>query len=69
MRVLSRIVKNVLIVNLDNLEDGKLLPTCHGFKVCMGAHYIGGYIRDNDPKQDCLKERKATWEQNIFMIK
>ena len=33
---------SVLIVNLDNLEAGKVFGARHRFKVCMGARYLGG---------------------------
>ena len=35
----------------------------------MGAHYFGGYIEVDKYKHNCLKERRATWEQNISTIK
>ena len=37
----------------------------HGFKVCMGARYLRGYIGDNESKRNWLKERMLTWEKNI----
>ena len=40
----------------------------HGFKVCMGVRYIGGYIEYNDPKREWLKERTETWDHNISTI-
>ena len=40
----------------------------HGFKVCMGARYLGGYIGDNYYKHDWLIERTLTWEKNISTI-
>ena len=41
----------------------------HGFKVCTGARYLGGYIGDDESKQDCLRERTLIWEKNIGIIK
>ena len=40
----------------------------HGFRVCTGAYYLGGYIDDNEPKRDWLRERTLTWEKNTKMI-
>ena len=37
----------------------------HGFKVCTGAHYLGGYIGDDESKHNWLRERTLTWEKNI----
>ena len=34
-----------------------------GFRVCTGAHYIGGYISDDESKLDWLRERTLTWER------
>ena len=48
--------KKVLIVHPDNLEARKLFVLRHKFKVCMGAHYLGSYIGDENSKRDCLKE-------------
>ena len=41
----------------------------HGFKVCTGARYLGGYIRDDKSKIDWLIERPLTWEKNISTIR
>ena len=38
---------SVLIVCTDNIEAGKVFGACHGFRLCTGARYIGGYIGDN----------------------
>ena len=40
----------------------------HGFRVCTGARYFGGYIGDNNSKHDWLRERTLTWEKNINTI-
>ena len=53
--------KIVLIVHPDNLEARKLFGARHGFKVCMGEHYLGGYIGDDESKQDCMKYHTAAW--------
>ena len=34
----------------------------------MGARYLGGYIRENESKRNCLRERTLTWEKNINTI-
>ena len=48
--------KIVLIVHTNNLKDRKLFGLCRGFKLYMGARYLGGYIRDDESKPECLKE-------------
>ena len=60
--------KSVLIVRPDNIESGKLFGARHGFMVCMGAHYLGGYIKDDNSKRDWLRECTLTWENNISTI-
>ena len=60
---------SVLIVSPENLEAGKVFRARHGFKVCTGARYLGGYIRDNNSKHDCLRESTLTWENNINTIR
>ena len=37
----------------------------HGFRVCTGARYLGGYIGDDESKRNWLRERTLTWEKNI----
>ena len=44
--------KIVLIVHPDIIETGKHVCLRHGFKVCTGVCYLGGFIRDDDPKRD-----------------
>ena len=41
--------KSVLIVLRENIEARKVSIQRHGFKVCTGAHYLGGYIGDMSP--------------------
>ena len=53
--------KNTLIVRPDNLEVGMLFGSHNGFRVCMGARYLGGYIGDDKSKRDWLRERMLTW--------
>ena len=40
----------------------------HGFKVCKGARYLGGYIREDESKRDWLRECTMKWEKNINTI-
>ena len=60
--------KSVLIVHLENLEDRKDFGAHHGFKVCTGACYLGGYIWDDESKIDWMRERTLTWDKNINTI-
>ena len=41
----------------------------HGFNVCTGARYIGGYLGDDNPKREWLKECTKTWERKFFTIR
>ena len=52
----------------ENIDTGKEFGACHGFKVCTGACYLGGYIRDDKYKSNWMRERKLTWENNINTI-
>ena len=52
-----------------NIEVGGLFGQCHGFKVCTGARYRGGYIGDDESKCDCLKNRTEEWESNIRVLR
>ena len=61
--------KSVLIVCPDNLEAGKIFRAHHRFRVCTGARYLGGYIRDDKSKQNWLRESTLTWEKNINTIR
>ena len=47
--------KSVLIVHPENLKARKEFGSRHGFKVCMGARYLEGYIRGNESKHDWLR--------------
>ena len=58
-----------MIVRPENIKVGKSFRARHGFKVCKGARYLGGYIGDNESKHDCLRERTLTWDKNIRMIR
>ena len=42
--------KSVLIVHPENLKVEKVFGVRHGFRVCMGAHYIRGYIGMMSPR-------------------
>ena len=52
-----------------NLKYGKEFGKRHGFKVCMGARYLGGYIGDDESKSDWMRERTLTLEKNIITIR
>ena len=52
----------------ENIEAGKMFGAHHGFKVCTGARYLRGYIRDNDSKRDWLRERMLKWDKSIGTI-
>ena len=60
---------SVLIIHPENIEAGKVFGRRHGFRVCMGAHYLGGFIGDNESNQDWLRECTLTWEKNINTIR
>ena len=64
----SEPTKSVLIVRLENIEAGKVSGARHGFRVCTGARYIGGYIGDDESKCNWLIERTLMWERNINTI-
>ena len=63
-----KLIKSVLILCPDNLEAGKVFGRRHGFRVCTGACYLGGYIGDDKSKLDWLRGRKLMWKKNINMI-
>ena len=56
-------------MHLENIKAGKEFGACHGFKVCTGARYLGGYIWDNKSKINWLREPTLTWEKNISTIR
>ena len=60
--------RSVLIVFPENIEAGKLFGARYRFRVCTGAHYLGGYIGGDKSKRDWLRERTLTWENNINTI-
>ena len=60
--------KRVLIVRPENIDSGKLFGARHLLKVCTGARYIGGYIRENKSKHDWMRERTLTREKNTSTI-
>ena len=62
------LTKSVLIERPHNLEAGKVFGRRHGFRVCTGAHYLGGCIGDDKSKRDWLRERTLTWQKNINTI-
>ena len=61
----SKPFKSVLIVHMDNIRIRKEFGARHGFKVCIGARYLGSYIRDDKTKIDWMRERMMTWEEGL----
>ena len=57
-----------LIVHLDNIETGKKFSLCNRFKFCNGVCVLGGFIVDNDPKNDWLQDCMEIWENIIRTI-
>ena len=60
--------KSILTLHPNNLKAGKSFFQCHGFKVCTGASYIGGYIGDEKFKGYCLKNWTDKWESDICVL-
>ena len=56
-------------MNLQNIKAGEEFVQPHGFKVCMGTHYLGGYIGYDKTKGDWLKKRTYKWERDIRDIR
>ena len=54
--------KSVLILCPENIEVREVFGAQHGFRVCTGAHDLGGYIGDNKSKRDWLRERTLMWK-------
>ena len=46
-----------------HFNSGKYFCKCHGFKLCMGARYLEGYIMDNKSNSNWLRYRTLTWEK------
>ena len=61
--------KRVLIVHPDNIVARKEFDLSHGFKVCTGIHYLGGFIEDDNYNIDWLKYCTLNWEKNIITIR
>ena len=57
-----------MIVCLDNPETRKLFGLRHGFKVCTGARYLGGFIGDDDSKRVWLLDCTLEWGNNVHTI-
>ena len=60
--------KIILAVHPDNLEARKRFGLSYGFKVCTGARYIGGFIKDDESKHEWLKVRMSKWKRSICKI-
>ena len=61
--------KNIIVLHPQNLESIEKFRQRHGFKVCMSACYIGGYIGDEKTKGDWLKEHTEKWEGDICALR
>ena len=57
-----------MFVHPQNLEAGESFGWRHGFKVCTGSLYLGGYITDDVSKGDWLKNSTEKWERDICAI-
>ena len=53
--------RSVLIVHPNNIKVEILFGTRYRFEVCMGAHYLGVLIGDDDYKQEWLIGRMEIW--------
>ena len=53
---------------MDNIDTGISFCTRHGFKICIGAHYLCGFIGDIDFKRKWLIGWKVVWEKDIGKI-
>ena len=60
--------KNVLIVHTKDIMAGKKFWVRHGFKMCKGAHYFGGYIGDDKYTSSWLREHTLMWEKFFSVI-
>ena len=54
-----------MIIHLGNLKSEKRFGLRHKLKVCTGAHYLDGFIGDDESSCDWSKEITQTWEYNI----
>ena len=61
--------KVVLAVHTENIEAIKVFSKCHGFKVCTGAFYLGGYISNDESNINWMRECMMTWDKNIGTIR
>ena len=57
--------KSFIIVHLYNIAARKYFGLCHGFQVCMGTRYMGGFIGDDKSKRDWLNYQMSKWEKKI----
>ena len=60
--------KVILFMHTKNLKAGELFVRCHGFKVCTGTRYLGGYIGDEKSKGDWIKKQTEKWERDICAL-
>ena len=61
--------KGILVVHLKNPEVRELFFQRHGFKMYIGARYLGGYIGDDVYKGDWLQNITKRWERDICALR
>ena len=52
----------------ENINSKKVFGAHHGFKVCTGACYLGGYIGDYETKCDWPRECTLMRDNKIGMV-
>ena len=57
-----------MIVHPENTEAEKLFGASHGFKFFVGAHYLRGYIGDEESKCGWFKDWTGNWEINVCVV-
>ena len=60
--------KSIIIVYPKNLKAWGPFGAIHGFRLCIDACFIGGYIGDNEYKGGWLKKQTDKWEINICEV-
>ena len=60
--------KSIIIVYPKNLKAWGPFGAIHGFRLCIDACFIGGYIGDNEYKFGWLKKQTDKWEINICEV-
>ena len=63
-----KLLKIFLIMHLDILAARKEFGLRRGFKFCIGARYLSGFIGDDKSKRYWLKYQTSKWEGKIRAI-